>query len=179
MRQVLSAYWRQVGLAFAAAVLLGAAALLMMGELALIGALTAGAAAAITVCFKALAEEGDEFIAFAPFFPEYRCFVESVGANLRVVPAKTEDFQIDFVALEERLSPRTKGVIVNSPNNPSGKVYDAQSVADLASIMRSYGQKTGKKPYKAKSSLTCSLPCSTILTSAALIRKVQAESCFP
>ena len=98
--------------------------------------MTAGAAAAITVCFKALAEEGDEFIAFAPFFPEYRCFVESVGANLRVVPAKTEDFQIDFVALEERLSPRTKGVIVNSPNNPSGSVYSEKTIKELAAILR-------------------------------------------
>lgn len=98
--------------------------------------MTAGAAAAITVCFKALAEEGDEFIAFAPFFPEYRCFVESVGANLRVVPAKTEDFQIDFVALEERLSPRTKGVIVNSPNNPSGAVYSEKTIKELAALLR-------------------------------------------
>ena len=98
--------------------------------------MTAGAAAAITVCFKALAEEGDEFIAFAPFFPEYRCFVESVGANLRVVPAKTEDFQIDFAALEERLSPRTKGVIVNSPNNPSGAVYSEKTIKELAALLR-------------------------------------------
>ena len=98
--------------------------------------MTAGAAAAITVCFKALAEEGDEFIAFAPFFPEYRCFVESVGANLRVVPAKTEDFQIDFVVLEERLSPRTKGVIVNSPNNPSGAVYSEKTIKELAALLR-------------------------------------------
>ena len=98
--------------------------------------MTAGAAAAITVCFKALAEEGDEFIAFAPFFPEYRCFVESVGAKLRVVPAKTEDFQIDFAALEERLSPRTKGVIVNSPNNPSGSVYSEKTIKELAALLR-------------------------------------------
>ena len=98
--------------------------------------MTAGAAAAITVCFKALAEEGDEFIAFAPFFPEYCCFVESVGANLRVVPAKTEDFQIDFAALEERLSPRTKGVIVNSPNNPSGAVYSEKTIKELAALLR-------------------------------------------
>lgn len=98
--------------------------------------MTAGAAAAITVCFKALAEEGDEFIAFAPFFPEYRCFVESVGAELRVVLAKTEDFQIDFIALEERLTPRTKGVIVNSPNNPSGAVYSEDTIEKLAALLR-------------------------------------------
>ena len=58
--------------------------------------MTAGAAAAITITFKALSEPGDEFLTFAPFFPEYRCFVESTGAKLVVVPARTEDFQIDF-----------------------------------------------------------------------------------
>ena len=67
--------------------------------------MTAGAAAAITICFKALCEEGDEFIAFAPFFPEYRCFVESVGGKLVVVPARVEDFQIDFAAFEALLTP--------------------------------------------------------------------------
>ncbi len=98
--------------------------------------MTAGAAAAITVCFKALAEEGDEFVAFAPFFPEYRCFVESVGAELRVVPARTEDFQIDFTALEETLTPRTKAVIVNSPNNPSGAVYTEATIEKLAALLQ-------------------------------------------
>ena len=68
--------------------------------------MTAGAAAAITICFKALCEEGDEFIAFAPFFPEYRCFVEAVGGRLVVVPARTEDFQIDFTAFERLLTRR-------------------------------------------------------------------------
>ena len=67
--------------------------------------MTAGAAAAITICFKALCEEGDEFITFAPFFPEYRCFVESVGGKLVVVPARVEDFQIDFAAFEALLTP--------------------------------------------------------------------------
>ena len=57
--------------------------------------MTAGAAAACTICFKALCETGDEFITFAPFFPEYRVFVESVGGKLVVVPAQAKDFQID------------------------------------------------------------------------------------
>ena len=84
--------------------------------------MTAGAAAALTISFKALCEPGDEFLAFAPFFPESRCFVESVGGKLVVVPARTEDWQIDFAAFEQLLTPHTKGVIVNSQNNPSGAI---------------------------------------------------------
>lgn len=94
-----------------------------------------GAAAAISICFKALAEDGDEFIALAPFFPEYRCFVESTGAKLVVVPAQTEDFQIDFDAFEKAVTPHTKGVIVNSPNNPSGVVYSEATIKKLAQIL--------------------------------------------
>lgn len=98
--------------------------------------MTAGAAAAITITFKALSEPGDEFLTFAPFFPEYRCFVESTGAKLVVVPSRTEDFQIDFDSFEKLLSPCTKAVIVNSPNNPSGVVYSAETIKHLADILR-------------------------------------------
>ncbi|MBQ7516706.1 MAG: pyridoxal phosphate-dependent aminotransferase [Schwartzia sp.] len=98
--------------------------------------LTAGAAAAITITFKALAEPGDEFLALAPFFPEYRCFVESVRAALTVVPPRVEDFQIDFAALEQRLTSRTKAVIVNSPNNPSGVVYSEATIRALTDLLR-------------------------------------------
>ncbi len=105
--------------------------------------LTAGAAAAITITFKALSEEGDEFIAFAPFFPEYRCFVESVGAKLVVVPARIEDFQIDFDAFTRSLTPRTKAVIVNSPNNPSGVVYSVATIRTLTDILRKKEEEYG------------------------------------
>ena len=98
--------------------------------------MTAGAAASITICFKALTEPEDEFIAFAPFFPEYRCFVESVGAKLVVVPAKIEDFQINFDEFEKRISVHTKAVIVNSPNNPSGAVYSEATIKKLAEILK-------------------------------------------
>ena len=98
--------------------------------------MTAGAAAAITICFKALCEESDEFITFAPFFPEYRCFVESVGGKLVVVPARTEDWQIDFAALERLLTPHTKAVIVNSPNNPSGAIYSEETIQKLSALLQ-------------------------------------------
>ena len=96
---------------------------------------TSGAAAAITICFKALAEPGDEFITFAPYFPEYKVFVESVGAELKVVKPRPEDWQIDFDDFRKLLSDKTKAVIINSPNNPSGAVYSKETVAKLAAML--------------------------------------------
>ena len=98
--------------------------------------LTAGAAASVIITVKALAEEGDEFIAVAPFFPEYRVFVEACGGKLVVVPAKTDDFQIDIAAMEASITPQTKAVIINSPNNPSGAVYSASVLQSLADLLR-------------------------------------------
>ncbi|MDK2829043.1 MAG: aspartate aminotransferase [Clostridium butyricum] len=98
--------------------------------------MTAGAAASITICFKALAEENDEFITFAPYFPEYKCFVESTGAELKVVPAKVDDFQINFQEFEKMINKNTKGIIVNSPNNPSGAVYSEETIIKLTNLLR-------------------------------------------
>ena len=77
----------------------------------------------------------DEFIAIAPFFPEYKVFVEATGASLKVVPADTKEFQIDFAALEQMVNVHTKGVIINSPNNPSGAVYSVQTIERLAKLL--------------------------------------------
>ena len=98
--------------------------------------MTAGAAASITICFKALSQPEDEYITFAPFFPEYRAFVESVGGKLVVVPAQPEDWQIDFAAFEKLVTNHTKAVIVNSPNNPSGAVYSEATIKKLAQILQ-------------------------------------------
>lgn len=107
--------------------------------------MTSGAAAAITICFKALHEDGadDEFLTFAPYFPEYGCFVEAVGSKLKVVPANTENFQIQFDKFEEMLSPKIKAVIVNSPNNPSGVVYSEETIKKLADILEAKSQEFG------------------------------------
>ena len=105
--------------------------------------MTAGAAASVTITFKALTEPGDEFVTFAPFFPEYRVFVEACGGKLVVVPAKTDDFQIDLTALERVLTPQTKAVIVNSPNNPSGAVYRETTIRHLADLLRAKEQEYG------------------------------------
>lgn len=99
--------------------------------------MTMGAAASLSLCFRALTtSREDEFITIAPFFPEYRVFVEAAGAKLVVVPADTKAFQIDFAALTERITPHTKGVIINSPNNPSGAVYSEETIEKLASLLR-------------------------------------------
>ena len=105
--------------------------------------ITAGAAAAITICFKALTEPGDEFITFAPYFPEYKCFVESVGAELKVVPAQVKDWQINFDEFEKILTPKTKAVIINSPNNPSGAVYSEETIKKLAEVLTAKSKEYG------------------------------------
>lgn len=103
-----------------------------------------GAAAALSLCFRALTvDSSDEFITIAPFFPEYRVFVEAAGAKLVVVPADTENFQIDFEELEKRISRHTKGIIINSPNNPSGAVYSEETIKRLAALLEKKEQEFG------------------------------------
>ena len=97
--------------------------------------MTCGAAASLTISIHALAEAGDEFVTFTPFFPEYRVFVE--GANCKLVPCKTDaDFQIDFEELDRCITPHTKAIIMNSPNNPSGVVFPEESIEKLAQVLR-------------------------------------------
>ena len=98
--------------------------------------MTMGAAASLSACLKALACEGDEFIAFTPYFPEYRVFTEAAGGKLVEVKSNDGDFQIDFAALEKALSSVTKAVIVNSPNNPSGVVLNENSINGLCDLLR-------------------------------------------
>lgn len=98
--------------------------------------ITMGAAASLSIAFHALTTSvEDEFIAIAPFFPEYKVFVEATGASLKVVPADTTNFQIDFDALEQMINVHTKGVIINSPNNPSGAVYSLETIQKLAELL--------------------------------------------
>ena len=108
--------------------------------------MTCGAAASLTITLNALFCAGDEFIVFAPFFPEYRVFVEGAGAKL-VVVASNERMLPDFDALEKALSPRVKGVIINSPNNPSGVVYDGETVARLAELLQRKSAEYGREIY--------------------------------
>lgn len=97
---------------------------------------TMGAAASLSICFKALTRNPeDEIVAIAPYFPEYGVFVEAAGARFVAAPADTEEFQIDFEALERLINNHTRAVIINSPNNPSGAVYSLDTIQKLAALL--------------------------------------------
>gem|GEM_PF-542612 len=97
--------------------------------------LTCGAAAAISISFHAIVNPGDEVIVIAPYFPEYRVWIETAGATCVEVLADQDTFQIDTAAVEAAITPRTKAVIIDSPNNPSGAVYSADNLAALAAVL--------------------------------------------
>ncbi len=97
--------------------------------------LTVGAAASLCCVFNGLTCPGDEFVVFAPYFPEYKVFIEGAGAKMVLIPPEIEAFQIDFDALEQSLNENTKGVLVNSPNNPSGVVYSRDTLERLAGLL--------------------------------------------
>lgn len=109
--------------------------------------MTCGAAASLTITFKAIAEPGDEFITFAPYFPEYKVFVEGVGAELKVIPADIDTFQINFAEFEKTICEKTKAIIVNSPNNPSGVVYSEETIIRLAKILEEKSAEYGHPIY--------------------------------
>ena len=109
--------------------------------------LTVGAAAALGCCFHGLTCPGDEFIVFAPYFTEYKVFIEGAGAKLVVIPPEIEAFQIDFDAFEAAINEHTKGVVVNSPNNPSGAVYSTETVKRLAQILKDKSSQYGHPIY--------------------------------
>lgn len=100
--------------------------------------MTCGAAAALCCCFNALRDDNgsSEFIAIAPYFPEYKVFVEGALAKLRVVDADTKDFQIRFDLLEKAINEHTAGIIINSPNNPSGVIYSRDTLEQLAELLK-------------------------------------------
>lgn len=99
--------------------------------------MTCGAAASLCISLKALTVNSeDEFVIIAPCFPEYHVFIKSVGAKAVVVSADTKDFQIQMDLLEKSITPNTKGIIINSPNNPSGVVYTENTLKALADLLR-------------------------------------------
>ena len=97
--------------------------------------LTVGAAASLCCVFNGLTCPGDEFIVFAPYFPEYKVFIEGAGAKMVLIPPEIQGFQIDFDACEGAVSKHTKGVVINTPNNPSGVVYSKATLERLAQIL--------------------------------------------
>lgn len=97
--------------------------------------MTVGAAGGINVIFKAVINAGDEIIAFAPYFGEYRSYAANVDAKLVVVPPDTTTFQPDLDTFEKMITPKTKAVIVNTPNNPTGVVYSEDTIKKMAEIL--------------------------------------------
>ncbi len=94
-----------------------------------------GAAPELIAVMRALAAEGGEILAIAPYFPEYKPFAEANGLTFRVVPPDVPDFQIRLDAVEAMMTPHTQAVIVNSPNNPSGVVYTRQTLEALGALL--------------------------------------------
>lgn len=105
--------------------------------------MTTGAAGAIAHALRCVSQPGDEILTFAPYFPEYNPYVNLTGATLKVVPANTENFQINFEAFEEMLTEKVAAVLINTPNNPSGMVYSTQTIRELARIMTEKSEKYG------------------------------------
>ncbi|TGY59887.1 pyridoxal phosphate-dependent aminotransferase [Coriobacteriaceae bacterium] len=94
--------------------------------------MTVGAAASLSCTFKAVVNPGDEVVVISPYFPEYRVWIETSGATCVEVPADPETFDLDVDAIAAALTPRTKAVVINSPNNPVGVVYGIESLTRLA-----------------------------------------------
>lgn len=98
--------------------------------------MTCGAAASLSICLKAVVNSGDECIVFAPFFTEYRVFVENAGGKLVISKPQSFDLQIDEGDFENCITKNTKAVILNSPNNPSGVVYSEEKIKYVCEILR-------------------------------------------
>lgn len=108
---------------------------------------TCGAAPALMTALTALACEDSEVIAIAPFFPEYKPFIESSGNKFVMVPADTTSFQIDLAALESLVNEHTQGIIINSPNNPSGVVFSKETLEKVGAILGAAAEKYGHPIY--------------------------------
>lgn len=103
--------------------------------------MTTGAAAALSIVFKALIDDNhNEFIVFAPYFPEYKVFVEANGGTLKVQPAN-DTLGLNLEGLKELITPKTIGIIINSPNNPSGNIYSEEEIKELADLLLEYKSK--------------------------------------
>lgn len=109
--------------------------------------MTVGAAGALTSTLTAIASEGEEVIVLAPYFPEYRVFIERTGAAVREVLCDTECFQPDIPAIEAAINDRTAAIIVNSPNNPSGAVFTEEKITELCTLLKRKSDELGKPIY--------------------------------
>lgn len=109
--------------------------------------MTSGACAAMAHAVRAVASPGEEIITFAPYFPEYKPYIEGAGVTLKIIPADTESFQINFDLLEQEISEKTAAVLINTPNNPSGVVYSTETVKRLAALLTQKSEELGHTIY--------------------------------
>jgi aspartate aminotransferase len=105
-----------------------------------------GAAGGLNTVFKTICNPGDEVIVCRPYFMEYRAYTANHGAKLVEVDS-LPDFNLNLKAIQAALSPATAAVLINSPNNPTGRVYPAQTISTLACLLMEHGDKTGRLPY--------------------------------
>lgn len=108
--------------------------------------MSVGAAGGLNVVLKSILNPGDEVVVSKPFFVEYGSYIANHGGRMVLVPAK-EDFDLDVDALAAALTPKTAAVLINSPHNPTGRVYPASTIAALAAALRAHGEKAGRHPY--------------------------------
>lgn len=106
--------------------------------------LTSGAAGAINAFLRAVTNPGEEIITFSPYFVEYGFYCENHGAHLKPVPALADTFAPDLDALEKAITPNTRAVLINTPNNPTGAIYSAQALAALAHLLENKSQEFGR-----------------------------------
>ncbi len=109
--------------------------------------MTCGAAASLSICLKAIMEDDDECIVFAPFFTEYRVFIENAGGRVVVSQPMAKTFQVDIGDFESKINKNTKAVIVNSPNNPSGVVYSEETIVALCEVLKRKSAEYGHAIY--------------------------------
>lgn len=109
--------------------------------------LTCGAAASLSITFHALVNAGDEVIVIAPYFPEYRVWIETSGATCVEVLADQSTFQIDTEAVRAAINEHTKAIVINSPNNPVGSVYTRANLEALAAVLREREAELGTAIY--------------------------------
>lgn len=108
--------------------------------------MTCGAAGGLNVLFKALLDPGDEVMILAPFFVEYNFYIDNHGGVTKIVPTD-KDFNLDLAAIEQGLSEKTKVVLINSPNNPTGQIYSAESLKALGQLLDQAGARFGTTIY--------------------------------
>ncbi len=109
--------------------------------------MTCGAAASLEITLNAICNKGDEVIALTPYFPEYKVFIENADAKCVEVPCKQEDLTIDVKAVKKALNKKTKAIIVNSPNNPTGVVYSEENIKELTDALSEFSKKRKEPVY--------------------------------